>query len=90
MEHVVRLSMENLSAEIRRAFRKSGITEESLKISSDLKARNSTLEWAVKSWLNWHKKVVADPLNEINNVARNVIGLISADAKNSLSPDGMI
>ncbi len=83
--------MENLSAEIRRTFRKGGITEESLKISSDLKARNSIFELAFKSWLNWQKQVVADPFNEINNVARNVIGLqISADAKNSLSPDGMI
>jgi len=84
--------MENLSAEIRRTFRKGGITEESLKISSDLKARNSIFELAFKSWHHWHKKVVKDPFNEVNNVARNVIiGLqISADVKNSLSPDGMI
>ena len=89
VEHVVRLSVESLSAEIKKAFRKNGITEESLKISPDLTPRNSTLESASKFWLDWQKKLLGNPFQEIKNVATNVIGLqISTDAEKSLSPDG--
>ncbi len=91
MEQVVRLSMESLPAEIKRAFRANGITEESLKINSDLRERNSILEFAANVWLNWQKEVISNPFHESGTIAKILSGLlISPEAEKSLSTNGII
>ncbi len=90
MEHVVRLSMESLPAEIKRAFRANGITEESLKINSILKARNSILECAATAWLKWQKEMLNISFQNSGTFAKILPGLlISPEAEKSLTPNGI-
>ncbi len=47
--HLVRISSETLPPEISRGFRENGITEDSLKIKTDMAPRNSIIENLIKA-----------------------------------------
>jgi hypothetical protein len=47
--HLVRISSETLPPEISRGFRENGITEESLKIKTNMAPRNSIIENLIKA-----------------------------------------
>ena len=82
--------MESLSAEIKSAARKNGITE-SLKITSDLKQRNSILELASNAWVDLQNELLNNPFHEGNTIAKIMSVLqFSTDAEKSLPPYGII